>query len=177
LGQKGGFGNVLPATTRRFTFVWEGEKSLLDIGRYSAVVTLSFGEDAKQNISAKNYFWVVPIVPVAITLASVLFFIILVAWLIRRYIRRALTVERERLGVPAEAYAPAGASTVRDPIASPSEPRPLFDFLQRNSLIFFLVAISVAAALALWMYLDAVLVPERSYEIRDVTNAQDMSAE
>lgn len=176
LGQKTAFGNVLPASTRRFTFVWEGEKSLLDIGRYSAVVTLSFGEDSKQNISAKNYFWVVPVVPVAMTLASLLFFIILVAWLIRRYIRRTLTMERERFGVPADGIS-SRTLVSSEALSTAHTQRPLFDFLQRNSLVFFLIAVSVAAALALWLYLDAVLVPERSYEIRDVSSAEDMSDE
>jgi hypothetical protein len=95
-----GFGNVLPKTIRRFEFAWEGEESVFDIGRYSAVVTLAYGDDSRRNISATTYFWVVPIVPVAITLGVLLAVIVLITWLIRRYVRRALALEAARMGVP-----------------------------------------------------------------------------
>jgi hypothetical protein len=102
INQKTNFGNVLPQTTRRFEFSWSGEESPLDIGLYSAVVTLGYGEDSKQNTSATTYFWVVPIVPVSITLAIFIAFIALITWFIRRYIRRALMIERQRFGVMAD---------------------------------------------------------------------------
>ncbi len=90
------FGNVLPKSIRRFEFVWKGEDSPFDIGRYSAVVTLAFGDEDKQNISAVTYFWVVPVVPVAGTLGATILFITLITWFIRRYIRRALLLERQK---------------------------------------------------------------------------------
>jgi hypothetical protein len=90
INEKSNFGNVLPRSIRKFQFSWSGEESLLDIGRYSAVVTLGYGENGKQNTSATTYFWVVPLVPVSITLGIALFFLLLMTWLIRRYIRRAL---------------------------------------------------------------------------------------
>lgn len=103
----GNFGNVLPKSIRRFQFGWQGEDSVFDIGRYSAVVTLAYGEDGKKNVSATTYFWVVPVVPVATTLALLVFFIALMTWFIRRYIRRALSLERQRLGVAPEIAAVA----------------------------------------------------------------------
>src|SRR5262249_28878105 len=60
----------------------------------------------KKNISATTYFWVVPVVPVSITLGAFLLFILLLAWFIRRYIRRALTLERERYGIAPTAQMP-----------------------------------------------------------------------
>ena len=90
------FGNVLPKSIRKFEFSWSGDSSLFDIGQYSAVATLNFGEGQKQNISATAYFWVVPVVPVAATLTSVVGFVFLLIWFIRRYIRRALDIERAR---------------------------------------------------------------------------------
>jgi hypothetical protein len=99
INEKSNFGNVLPRSIRKFQFSWSGEESLLDIGRYSAVVTLGYGENGKQNTSATTYFWVVPLVPVSITLGIALFFLLLMTWLIRRYIRRALTIERMHLGL------------------------------------------------------------------------------
>ena len=93
------FGNVLPQSIRRFQFSWEGEQSLFDIGPYSAIVTLNFGDEGKQNITAKTYFWIVPVVPVSTALGSFILFIFLIAWFIRRYVRRALTLEKTRLGI------------------------------------------------------------------------------
>jgi hypothetical protein len=97
--QDANYGNVLPQSIRRFQFSWEGEQSLFDIGPYSAVVTLSYGESAKKNASATVYFWIVPLVPVSLALASILLSILLITWFIRRYIRRALMLEKERFGL------------------------------------------------------------------------------
>ena len=99
INQNGNFGNVLPSSTRRFEFAWSGESDLLDLGRYSAVVTLAYGEDAKHNVSATTYFWVVPTKPVAIALGIIVAFLVIITWFIRGYIRRALALEQQRLGV------------------------------------------------------------------------------
>lgn len=106
LAQDANFGNVLPQSVRRFNFSWDGEDSLFDIGRYRAIATLAYGEGGKQYATATTYFWIVPIVPVSITLGSLLVFITLIAWLIRRYIRRALQLERDRYGLT-QPHAPA----------------------------------------------------------------------
>lgn len=98
IAQDSTFGNVLPNSIRRFNFSWDGEDSIFDIGRYSARVTLAYGDGGKQSASATTYFWIVPVVPVAITLGSLLAFLVLITWLIRRYIRRALQLERQKFG-------------------------------------------------------------------------------
>lgn len=95
-GNNGSFGNVLPGSIRRFQFSWSGDNPF-DIGLYRAIVTLAYGQQAKRSASAIAYFWVVPVVPVLIALASLVLLILLIAWLIRRYIRRALSLEQERL--------------------------------------------------------------------------------
>lgn len=100
----GGFGNVLPGTVRRFQFSWHGDNPF-DVGLYRAIVTLAYGQESRKNVSATTYFWVVPVIPVACGLAGLILFIWLIAWLIRRYIRHALSLERERLS---DAAHPAG---------------------------------------------------------------------
>lgn len=99
INEKSNFGNVLPRSVRRFEFAWTGEPSLLDIGRYSAIVTLGYGDEGKQNTSATTYFWVVPVVPASITIGILLFVILTMTWLIRRYVRRALMLERIHRGI------------------------------------------------------------------------------
>lgn len=84
------FGNVLPESIRKFTFTWRGEWSFSDIGRYRAVVTLAYGQDARQFVSSTAYFWVIPLVPVVITLTAVGALVFALIWLIRLYVRRML---------------------------------------------------------------------------------------
>lgn len=84
------FGNVLPGSTRDFRFLWKGEQSLADIGRYKAVATLAYGQDGVQSVSAITYFWVIPITGTLITLISLAAIISLITWMIRLYIRRML---------------------------------------------------------------------------------------
>lgn len=93
------FGVVLPKSTRKFAFSWEGQWSVYDIGRYRAEVTLGFGDDAKQNAAAVTYFWVIPVVPVASVLGILFLFTFLILWFVRRYIRLALQLEAQRLGL------------------------------------------------------------------------------
>jgi hypothetical protein len=86
------FGNVLPESIREYIFDWKGELSITDIGRYKAIVVLTFGEDERQNVSAIVYFWVIPIKATLITLAFLAGFIYFVFMMIRLYVRRMLYI-------------------------------------------------------------------------------------
>ena len=99
INQNSDFGNVLPQSIRRFDFSWEGESDPLDVGLYSATVTLAYGQDNKHNTTATTYFWVVPIVPITIGVCVFTLFILMLVWFIRRYIRRALMLEGRRFSV------------------------------------------------------------------------------
>lgn len=90
INRQGHFGNVLPNSIRKFSFTWRGERSLSDMGRYRAEVTLVYGNDARQFVTSTTYFWVVPVVPVASALAVVSLTILLVVWLVRLYVRSLL---------------------------------------------------------------------------------------
>lgn len=84
------FGNVLPESIRKFRFNWTGEWSFSEIGRYSAVATLGYGEEGKQFVSSRTYFWVIPLKEVAITLGLIVAVFLFATWVIRRYVRRML---------------------------------------------------------------------------------------
>lgn len=116
INQKGEFGNVLPGTIRRFEFVWKGEHSAFDMGRYSASVTLAYGDEGKQSTSAETYFWVVPVVPLAATLGTILAFALTLIWLIKRYVRRAIALEHMHTEEPLSAgAAPSPTPSVTPP--------------------------------------------------------------
>lgn len=194
----GNFGNVLPHSTRKFTFTWVGESDFLDIGRYSAVTTLTYGDDGRQNVSATTYFWIVPTAPVAVGLISIAVILGLLSWLIRRYIRRALELERGRLGIASDTPVPAAAhvsfAALAEPVregvvdlrrtvagtsstveAAAHTPRPLtfIQFVRKYALFFlFLIALSVTA-LSIAYYAHTVSVSSRNFQISDVKISED----
>lgn len=86
------FGNVLPESIREFNFVWKGEQSFTDIGRYKAVLTLAYGQDVRNFVTQSAFFWVVPIKAVLVVLGSFAAIIFLVSWSIRAYVRKMLSM-------------------------------------------------------------------------------------
>jgi hypothetical protein len=84
------FGNVLPDSIRKFSFSWEGEWSFSDIGRHKAIVTLAYGQDARQFVTSTTYFWFLPIGPALGTLAVLVTLVSALIWLVRLYVRRLL---------------------------------------------------------------------------------------
>jgi hypothetical protein len=86
------FGNVLPKSIRDFTFTWQSDFSLSDIGRYKAVATLAYGQTGSQSATATTYFWVIPLKGTLITLAVLICFITLITMMVKAYIRRMLAL-------------------------------------------------------------------------------------
>jgi hypothetical protein len=200
INQEANFGNALPKTIRRFEFSWEGESDVFDIGRYSAVVTLAYGDEGKKNVTATTYFWVVPIVPVAATFGTIALLLLLLAWFIRRYIRSALALERERYGaiIPAQehvshapiletmmepiresvvdlrkmrATVPAAASPGVPAIDSPSLTKS--EFFRKYRLFFafmFVICLVIAGG---WFYFAKVLVSERDFNIKALDSQEE----
>jgi hypothetical protein len=203
INQKTNFGNVLPKSIRRYTFDWSGEFSPLDIGRYSAMVTLAYGSDARRTVTATTYFWVVPVVPVAATVGGVVGFILLFAYLIRRYVRRVIELER---GVHAsESFEPErfdppplpltaltrplreGVVDLRrvafDPVESASvDQRPIRDqknsisvsqFLAKYRLFFAFIVLCACTGAALHWYFSDALTPNKSFQIEQLEAPED----
>ncbi len=90
VNQQGDFGNVLPHSTRKFIFAWRGEDNFFDAGRYSAVAALSYGQEARSNVSSVTYFWVVPFKPILAILGGAILFILFTLFIVRAYVRRSL---------------------------------------------------------------------------------------
>lgn len=160
INEKGEFGNALPQSTRRYEFSWEGENSVFDIGRYRAEATLTYGQEAKQNALYATYFWVVPIVPVAISLGAVLLFISVAVWFIRRYIRRSL----EQYGI-----APQRASVA----STGPQPMSFVQFVATYGAAFAFACLVLIAAISIWFYFDDVLTQTRDFEVTEVTTADE----
>lgn len=76
-------GNILPNSTRKF------EQALTNknmFGRYTAVVNLSYGTQAK-TLSGTLSFWVIPLKTVALVILAIIVIVVLMRWLIKRYNR------------------------------------------------------------------------------------------
>lgn len=93
------FGNVLPNSTRKFAFDWHGESNPFEVGRYSAVATLVYGDEGRKTVYRTTYFWVVPWKPVLGIIGGLISFFWFMSWSVRRYIRKALALESARLGI------------------------------------------------------------------------------
>jgi hypothetical protein len=96
------FGNVLPGTTRKFSFVWNGEENIFEAGRYKALATLAYGDDGRKTVYREAYFWVIPWKPVTGILLGLILFVGFIAFVVRRYVKRILEIERIRLGITQE---------------------------------------------------------------------------
>lgn len=84
------FGNVLPESIREFTFRWRKEPSLLDIGYYTAEVSLAYGVSARQFLQSETGFWVIPVRPLSIAIGFLALMIVSIFTISRWYIRRLL---------------------------------------------------------------------------------------
>jgi hypothetical protein len=169
------FGNVLPNSARKFDFHWEADAGLFDFGRFTAVATLGYGEDSKQNVSAEIAFWVIPVVPMTEAFLVLFTTIFLCVWCIRRYVGRVLRAEmaarnlnpavREAIEkrFSAEVFdipRPGAAGSILDLrgrkpatraaalLPQPDIAKPLF-----KKYLLFLVLIPVAFAIVLAVYL------------------------
>ena len=77
---------IFPGQERSFTANWNGGGFMM--GRFDAVLALSYGTDAQKTISQQTSFWVIPVGPILIVIASILFFILIFVWAVRAYIRK-----------------------------------------------------------------------------------------
>jgi hypothetical protein len=110
---EGNLGYVLPSSSREFDLEWQGQPSLLDIGPYTAVVSLAYGEDGTKSTSETIGFWVVPIDQMLEVLFGVLAVASIFTFILKRLVRKMLSKEISKYG---------GAEPVHPP--SRSVPRP-----------------------------------------------------
>jgi len=113
INHKTNFGNVLPKSTRKFILEWRGEGNFFEAGRYKAVTVLTFGKEARQNVSRTTYFWVVPLKPTLGILGSFTLFLAFAVFVIRLYIKRSISVVQKEYGLPLD-HTRAVADTVVD---------------------------------------------------------------
>lgn len=90
INHKTDFGNVLPESERRWRFSWTAKNDFILANRYRAVLTLSFGEEAKQADQQEFFFWLVNVKLLIIVVGSIVGFLVLLFLFIRVYIRQSV---------------------------------------------------------------------------------------
>jgi hypothetical protein len=98
-------GGVLPKSERVYSVSWNSDE--FAIGRYSALLSVVYGETRRFTISDHTVtFWVLPLKEIGLFVGGILAFVFMLALMLRAYVRRALakagvhpvtTEERQRI--------------------------------------------------------------------------------
>jgi hypothetical protein len=179
------FGNVLPNSSRKFVFDWKGERNFFDIGRYTARVSLTFGDNETKHVYYTAHFFVLPWIPFSVILGSFMFFAWFVRVVARRYVAQAILLEEERLGSVRTGAVRLTLSVLRRPLsgnvldltapASVDHPRGgdsarvwrshLYRRLQEQHLMFGSLVVFLISFLLILFYFYQVFQSERSYQM------------
>ncbi|MCB9815611.1 LytR C-terminal domain-containing protein [Candidatus Nomurabacteria bacterium] len=179
------YGNVLPQSVRNYSFTWTGEWSLSDIGRYTAVATLAYGQDGRKSASSEISFWVIPWK----ILLTVFFVISLLIYLftlgIKIYIRRMFmvaglspTISNSKGGLPVKSLrrvsvvAPLeeGMLDLRERWGSNegigNKVSVLLNFLSSYRVFFSFLLLALIFILILTLYVRSATVSDRAFNIK-----------
>ena len=76
-------GNVLPESTRKFVTEWDRDE--FTIGKFTALLTINYGENSDNYISETLTFWVIPTQEILIGLAILVVLITIIIVLVKSY--------------------------------------------------------------------------------------------
>jgi hypothetical protein len=178
------FGYVLPGDIRKYTFSWSGEWSIADIGRYTAVATLAYGEDGRQFADSETVFWILPWKIAAVVIMTIIAFVMLVTWAIKLYIRKMLMLagvtpemqsaranhsHRKMRNISVVAPIEEGILDLRESFAAGESWNERLDnivkFLAKYKIFFFVsIAVLLFCSAVIW-YVNSASVSERQYEV------------
>lgn len=94
----GTLGYILPSSSREFDEEWQGQPSLFDIGPYTAVLSLAYGENGTKSLTQTVSFWVLPIDQLAEVALSTIIAAMVAMYLLRRLVKGMLAREMEKFG-------------------------------------------------------------------------------
>ncbi|HVM76699.1 MAG TPA: hypothetical protein VMU07_00925 [Candidatus Paceibacterota bacterium] len=77
---------IFPGTVRSYSVNWTGSGFMM--GRFDAVMSLTYGDQGNKTVSRELSFWIIPVMPILAVLASIIFFVLLFIWSIRTYVRK-----------------------------------------------------------------------------------------
>ncbi|MAF79586.1 hypothetical protein CL629_00705 [bacterium] len=166
INQKSEFGNVLPKSMRTFNFVWKGEKNIFEAGKYKALATLTYGKENHRNVSREAYFWIIPLKSIGLIGGGIIAFFAVLIWIIRSYIKKALSIESKKLGRVQENGEIVNLRDMqkKEKKAAPSRIS-LKKFNKKHYKFLIFAVLIIGGLLTVSLYLRAVLTAERNFEI------------
>ena len=185
------FGNVLPDSIRAYSFDWEGEWSIADIGRYTAEATLAYGVTGRQSAFSQTSFWIIPWKIVTTVLVVLVLFGVLFTWSLKLYIRRMLAMSgvqqdhtalygsTSRKNVSVIAPIEAGILDLRERFNTTKSwrdrPQTFFEFVKQYKT-FFVTALGVLLFIFLVvLYVKTAIVKERDYTVTVDVDGKDIT--
>lgn len=97
------FGNVLPDSSREWKFHWQSDdSSWWEMGRYKAILVLTFGDQAKETIDQVIYFWVINFKLLGIIVGTLMILILIIVMMVKRYVKRAILETVPQAGLSTE---------------------------------------------------------------------------
>lgn len=177
------FGNVLPESIRKYVFTWSGDWSLADMGRYTAIATLAYGENEKQFASSETYFWVIPWKALLVIILILGTFIWLFTWLLKLYVRKMLLMagvspELQTLKKPKQQalkrisiVAPIGAGILdlRNRFSKTGDfsgrAKMLREYVLQYKLFFIALASIIVFLFLIVQFILSAVTEERAYEV------------
>lgn len=189
INQTSQFGNVLPESIRKFTFSWKGEWSMSDIGRYTAVATLAYGNESRKFTSMQTEFWVIPFKLLFGILLGLVLFGALISWFVRLYVRHMLVMAginieeyqaAKKNGLVVEKFQARNNVKLHTPVARGyvdfkqhiAKAKDVFGylkqfwvFIQKYQLFFIGVAVIVAFVSVIVWFIANATTDQRGYEV------------
>lgn len=179
------FGNVLPGQIRKYSFSWSGEWSLADIGRYTAVATLAYGDEQRQFASSETSFWVLPWKIVLTVLLVLAAFIMILVWSVKLYIRKMLAIagvtpgaslpqdnyryrtRRKKVSVvaPIEEGILDLSQRIKESESKTAQFATLLQFVREYRIFFLVATLVIGFIIVLIMYVQSASVTERAYQV------------
>jgi hypothetical protein len=92
-------GNVLPDSTRPWQFKWKAKGGWTRMGRYTANLVIGYGNNSRKTDNRTVYFWVVDFNFLGKILGGIIIMLLLLVWMIRAYIRRAVISTQRQVGL------------------------------------------------------------------------------
>jgi phage pi2 protein 07 len=185
------FGNVLPQSIRAYNFSWKGEWSVSDIGRYTAVATLAYGDDERQFASLGTAFWIIPWKVLGSIVLILGAFIALFTWATRAYIRHMLKlaqvglVSQNDVRVPVSkvsVVAPLEAgildlrSRLRNDRTSIEFLQTILSFIKTYRSFFIVVSAAIVFLVTVGWFIRSASAPDRGYEFTIEESATSIEA-
>ena len=93
------FGNILPQSSRKWEYGWEGKKGITHMGRYKAIMVVSYGEEKPKTEPRVAYFWVLNYKTLGTVFGSLLLFVLFMILSVRFYIRRTIAKAQKEVNM------------------------------------------------------------------------------